>query len=151
MENNNEQLIVDLAEQVKNKVGLTEITTDTIHVVLKEAMELIEELKIPGSEKRDNVLNVVKAVVNDLVKDDMQKQLINDIINNKVLENTMDLIIDASKEKININNKKTQRKIVVLVGNLTSIVLNLITMCLRKPKTESQIDQKVVIVNNNKI
>ena len=47
----NSELIVSLVSSLKDSVGLDKLTSKTIHIVLKEAMELVEELNIPGSEK----------------------------------------------------------------------------------------------------
>ena len=142
----NSELIVSLVSSLKNRIGLDKLTSKTIHIVLKEAMELVEELNIPGSEKRDNVLRVVKVLVEDLVQDGNEKRLILDIIENNVLENTMDLIIKASKGEININNKATQNQIVGCLTVSLKIIASLVTMCKKKPK-----DKEVKIVKSNNI
>ena len=120
------------------------LKTNTIHIVLKEAMELVEELNIPGSEKRDNVLRVVKVLVEDLVDNGNEKQLILDIIENNVLENTMDLIIKASKGEININNKTTQKQLTRCFTVGLRIIASFVTACTKKPK-----DKTVKIVKTN--
>ena len=142
----NSELIVSLVSSVKDRIGLDKLTSNTIHIVLKETMELVEELNIPGSEKRDNVLRVVKVLVEDLVNDGNEKQLILDIIENNVLENTMDLIIKASKGEININNKTTQNQIAGCLTVSLRIIASLVTMCTKRPK-----DKKVKIVKSNNI
>jgi hypothetical protein len=140
----NSELIVSLVSSVKERVGLEKLTTKTIHIVLKEAMELVEELNIPGSEKRDNVLRVVKVLVEDLVNNGTEKQLILDIIENNVLENTMDLIIKASKGEININNKTTQKQLTGCFTAVLRIIASLVTICAKKPK-----DKTVKIVKSS--
>jgi hypothetical protein len=142
----NSELIVSLVSSVKDRIGLDKLTSNTIHIVLKETMELVEELNIPGSEKRDNVLRVVKVLVEDLVNDGNEKQLILDIIENNVLENTMDLIIKASKGEININNKTTQKQLTGCFTVVLRIIATLVTTCTKRPK-----DKKVKIVKSNNI
>lgn len=142
----NSELIVSLVSRVKDRIGLDKLTSNTIHIVLKETMELVEELNIPGSEKRDNVLRVVKVLVEDLVNDGNEKQLILDIIENNVLENIMDLIIKASKGEININNKTTQNQIAGCLTVSLRIIASLVTMCRKRSK-----DKKVKIVKSNNI
>ena len=48
----NTSQISELVVVLKDRIGLTKISAATIHIVLKEAMELVEELQIPGSEKK---------------------------------------------------------------------------------------------------
>ena len=86
--------ISELVVTLKDKIGLTKISAITIHIVIKEAMELVEEFKIPGSEK-DNVIKIVKTLVNDLVEEGAEKDLINSMIENQLLENTIDLVVSS--------------------------------------------------------
>ena len=144
MSDENSELIITLVSSLKPRIGLDKLTTNTIHIVLKEAMELVEELNIPGSEKRDNVLRVVKVLVEDLVDNENEKQLILDIIENNVLENTMDLIIKASKGEININNKTTQKQLTRCFTVGLRIIASFVTACTKKPK-----DKTVKIVKTN--
>jgi hypothetical protein len=144
MSDENSELIITLVSSLKPRIGLDKLTTNTIHIVLKEAMEFVEELNIPGSEKRDNVLRVVKVLVEDLVDNENEKQLILDIIENNVLENTMDLIIKASKGEININNKTTQKQLTRCFTVGLRIIASFVTACTKKPK-----DKTVKIVKTN--
>lgn len=144
MSDENSELIITLVSSLKPRIGLDKLKTNTIHIVLKEAMELVEELNIPGSEKRDNVLRVVKVLVEDLVDNGNEKQLILDIIENNVLENTMDLIIKASKGEININNKTTQKQLTRCFTVGLRIIASFVTACTKKPK-----DKTVKIVKTN--
>tara|TARA_E500000178_G_C16706447_1_gene610687 strand:- start:202 stop:621 length:420 start_codon:yes stop_codon:yes gene_type:complete len=100
-----------LVQTLKDKIGTTNISSKTIHIVLKEAMELVEELNIPGSVKKDNVIKIIQTLVTDLVHNEDEKNLIFSIIDNNILENTMDLVVRASRGEINLNCRKTQSKI----------------------------------------
>lgn len=104
-------IMVNLIEKLKEKIGSTKISSQTIHIVLKEAMELVEELNIPGSVKKDNVIKIVKTLVIDLIENEDEEKLILSIIDNNILENTMDLVIKASRGELNLNCRKTQSKI----------------------------------------
>ena len=135
MATENAALMTELLVSLKDRVGATKVTRETIHIILKEAMELVEELNIPGSEKRDNVMAVIKALVNDLVLDGEEKRLIMEIIDNKILENTMDLIVKATKGEFNINNKKTQKQLTDCFSVVFRLLVSLVSMC-KKPKQQ---------------
>ena len=143
------RVIAGLVVSLKDRIGLTKITANSIDVILKEAIELVEELNIPGSEKRDNVIEIVKCLVNDLVDDLDEKKLILDMINNKVLESTINLIIRATKGEININNKKTQKELVTCFSIVLRAIGALVTRCQPKKTEKSEKTEKVIIVDNN--
>mgnify|MGYP004024733957 CR=1 FL=1 len=109
--------------QVKNSLGENKITADTIHVIIKQVMELVDKFSIPGKEKRVYVVTIVKELVDDLAEDETEIKLINDMIEKRVLENTIDLIISASKGDFDINNKNTQEKIVKYVRTVVPLII----------------------------
>jgi hypothetical protein len=136
-----EEEFTDLVNHLKDRVGLTQISSATIHLVLKEAMELVEELNIPGAKKRDNVVAIVKALVIDLVENEEEEKLIISLIEKQVLENAMSLIILASKGDLKLNNKKDRKKITAFLGSCVPITFNfifyLVKSCMRKKSTSS--------------
>ena len=60
-----EERIAQTIHDLKTKWGETKITAGTIHLVLKECMELVEKFNCPGSEKKEHVITIVKEVVKD--------------------------------------------------------------------------------------
>jgi len=136
-----EDEFTSLVNRLKDRVGLTKISSATIHIVLKEAMELVEELNIPGAEKRDNVVAIVKALVIDLVENEEEEKLIISLIEKQVLENAMSLIILASKGDLKLNNKKDRKKITAFLGSCVPITFNfifyLVKSCMTKKNTSS--------------
>ena len=118
-------LLASLVDTLKGKMGTDKISAKTIHIVLKEAMELVEELNIPGSVKKDNVIKIVKTLVTDLVENEEEEKLILSIIDNNILENTMDLVVKASRGELNLNCRKTQSKIKSCILTTLDIMLSL--------------------------
>jgi hypothetical protein len=119
---------------IKDTLGLYKLDSKTIHIILKEAIELVDELNIPGSEKHDNVIQIIKVLVEDLVDDSNEKRLILDIVENKIFENTMDLIIQASKGELNINNAKTQEQLAGCFTLISRAISSFASMCRKKLK-----------------
>ena len=106
-----QEIVANTIYELKEKFGETRITANTIHVLLREVIELVDHYSCPGAEKREHVVTIVKALVNDLVDNDEEKRIILEMIDKKILENTIDLIILATKGELNINNKQTQKKV----------------------------------------
>ena len=121
-----EERIAQTIHDLKTKWGETKITTGTIHLVLKECMELVENFDCSGAEKKEHVVTIIKEVVKDLVENDEEERIILALIEKKVLENTIDLIISASKGNFNINNKKTQRKIFSCLKTAVPIIIDIV-------------------------
>lgn len=149
----NTELIGELLVSLKERIGVTQVSSKTIHLILKEAMELVEELNIPGSDKQDNVVKVIKALVDDLVSDGEEKRLIIEIIESNMLENTISLVVQASKGELNLNNKKTQEQITGCFSTILKIIVSL----LKKKKSTSTSTVQVTVPNtttnnnNNKV
>ena len=118
--------VANVVNELKTKWGEEKITVGTIHLVLKEGMELVEKLDCPGSQKKEHVITIVKAVVVDLVEDENDEKIILELIDKRILENTMDLIIMASKGQLNINSKETQKKIMSCGKSFLPILISIV-------------------------
>ena len=103
--------VANIIMKLKGDWGEKKITLSTIHILLKECMELVNDLNCPGHEKKQHVMTIVKAVVVDLIEDPDQERLILEIIDKDVLGNTMDLIVMAARGQMCLKNKKTQKQI----------------------------------------
>jgi len=134
-----EEIIANTIYELKQQFGETKITAATIHLVLKETIELVEHFSCPGPEKKEHVVTIVKVLVTDLVDNEEEKRIILDIIDKRILENTIDLIIAATKGKLNIN-KKTQKKLISCTTSIISIILR--TVFHKKATSEKATSEK---------
>ena len=133
---NNEELetleiISEIIYKLKSKYGETKITNKSIHLILRETIELVDKIKCNGPQKKKHVITIMKTLISDLVEDENEKNLFISIIENEILENMIDLIIDASRGKININKRRTQKKIINLTTGILDTLFHLIS-CLTK-------------------
>jgi len=121
-----EEIVANTIYELKQKFGETKITVETVHLVLKEIIEIVEHFSCPGSEKKEHVITILKALVTDLVEDAEEKRIILEMIDKKILENTIDLIISATKGEFNINKKKTQKKVASCMKSTIPIIIDII-------------------------
>ena len=133
-----EENIAKVVFDLKTKWGETKISVKTIHLVLKECMELVDNFDCSGAEKKKHVVRIVKEVIKDLVEDEDQERIILEIIDKEILENTIDLIILASKGKLNINNKVTQKKIVSCTKSCIPIVIDIVMQIIKACKQSNR-------------
>ena len=145
MDETHVDVLADIALIIKINLGDTKITTNTIQTILLEAMELVEEMTISGSEKRDNVVIIVKSLIDDLVDDEDERELILDMIEHRFLENTIELIIKVSRGKINITDKKTQKKLLNCMSILFRSIIQLMTKC--KKTNIKEVEQNIKMEN----
>lgn len=124
LESLNPETITNLINQLKESWKVKKITLETIHIVLKEGMELLEQLNCAGEKKKEYVIIITRILVTDLVENETDKKIILELIDKKVLENIIDLIIQGSKGQLNLNNKKTQQKIVSCTKSCIPILID---------------------------
>lgn len=93
----------DVVNTVVTRLGGREVSPQTLMVIVKYAMEVVELTKLKGSEQRQMVVDVVKQVVVDAPISDERERLCLDMIESGVLGQTVDLVVDASKGHLDIN------------------------------------------------
>jgi len=89
-------------ETIKEKVSLITIRPSTLYLIIKHVMEEVEKTPIKGPEQKEMALKLIKALIIDLTENEDEKVLL-DLLNDGTIANFMDLIVDVSKGKININ------------------------------------------------
>ena len=91
-------------EKLKSKLVGGEVSVENFMVIVRLAMEVVEVTKLKGKEQKDLVIRLVRTVVVEAPISDDKEKLLLDMIDNGVLGNTVDLVVDASKGKLDINN-----------------------------------------------
>lgn len=116
--------VTKISNNLKEKYQETKLNSSLLHVILKECMELVENFNCPGSEKKKHALVILKSLINELVENKDEQSFLLKVIDDNILENTVDLIIQASKGQLNLNNNENKK---VVVG-CVSLLLNLGTL-----------------------
>ena len=114
-----------LAELKKNLNGIS-LSPLNMHTIIKDTMELIEVTPLKGSQQKNFALRLLRELFKE-VTDGSEEAALLSLIDNGVVANIMDLIIDASKGKLNINTvtKTTQGCFSILGTYFTSKAKNL--------------------------
>ena len=88
---------------LKEKIGDLVISAETIVLVLKFAMEVVEVTELKGKEQKDLAIKLVRVVVVEAPISDEKEKLLLDMIDNNILGNTVDLVVEASRGNLDIN------------------------------------------------
>lgn len=87
---------------VKTILKGTPIDVTSIHVIIRAVMEVVEGTPIKGSEQKTLALKILRQLFIDFTDDDLESILIC-LLDSGAIGNLIDLIVDASKGKTNIN------------------------------------------------
>ena len=88
---------------LKEKAHHIEVNAGTIITILKISMEVVELTKVKGPAQKDLAIKLVRHLVVEAPIADEKEKLLLDMIDNGILENTVELVVDASKGNIDIN------------------------------------------------
>lgn len=96
-------------EVLKTKCLNININNNFLQVV-KYAMEIVELTELKGNEQKIMVISIVKKIIQDSDMEMESKSLCLLLIDNGTVENTIDMLVDATKGKLNINIKRKIKK-----------------------------------------
>ena len=82
------------------------ITPQTLVLVAKYAMEIVEVSSLKGSEQKEMVIRLLKKIVDDCPLEEEEKKLCSDLIEKGTISQMIDLVIDASKGRLKINQEQ---------------------------------------------
>ena len=91
---------------IKEKASVINIRPSTLHLILKYVMEEVETTPVKGAEQKEFALKLIKELIIDLTDKEDEETLLK-LLNDGTISNMIDLIIDATKGKLNINTSVT--------------------------------------------
>ena len=105
---NKDNIIGKFSDYVKKKLPNNNISLKNISNYIKVTIEIVEKSKFENSNKMKLVLLVLRKLIDDIPElpeyDD--KYILNKMINEKTLENLIEVILLASKNKLKLNKNK---------------------------------------------
>jgi hypothetical protein len=97
-----ETLYADSFDIIKQKVSTINICPSTLHLILKYVMEEVESTPIKGVQQKEFALKLIRELITDLTDKEDEETLLK-LLDNGTISNIIDLIVDASNGKLNIN------------------------------------------------
>ena len=95
-------LLTNIIEIAKKKLANISLRPNTIHLVIKYIIELVEETPIKGVEKKEFALKVMRELFKDLTEGEDEIVLLK-LLDDGSISNIIDLVVDATNGKLNIN------------------------------------------------
>jgi len=105
-ENKTNKIYEEILNKVKYLLNDTNLTLTNLHIILKIIMEIIEETPLKGKDQKKYAIAILREIIDEKVYGSEEAMLLL-LIDNGTIENLIDLIVDATKGKLNINAIKT--------------------------------------------
>lgn len=99
---NFEELTNEYLPILKKSLEGTDINIQNIHVIVKIVMEIVEITELKGTEQKEFCIKLLKKLFIEFTENETEDILLT-LIDNGMIGNMIDLIVDASKGKLNIN------------------------------------------------
>jgi hypothetical protein len=98
-----EEMVAVAILQVKENLGSElGISPSTLSLVIKYTMEAVEKTPTKGPAQMDFALRVIGDLIEELPSSD-EKGFLNQTLDNGGIKNTIDLVIQATRGDINVN------------------------------------------------
>ena len=99
-------LLPDLVKEVSGRMKKAnlEISPNTIIKILSFAMEAVEQCPVKGRMQKDLAIKIVIEIANVSGLSPENIEIIKSIAEGELISSTIDLVIDAAKGNINVNN-----------------------------------------------
>lgn len=99
----NRTLYNNCLNTIKHKLSILDIHLNNIHLLIKYVMETIEETELKGIDQKKLALAIIQDIISEIKNEDEKKRL-EELLHNNTISNIIELIVDATKGKINVNN-----------------------------------------------
>lgn len=100
-----DQLVEQLVPVVTEKMATSNIvlSPSTVMKMLRIAMEAVEGAPIKGEQQKELAIKVIMEIATNVDLPEEQKALIKSVVDGGIVSDTIDLIIDATRGKLDIN------------------------------------------------
>lgn len=88
--------------KLKVKVSTISIRSNTLHLIIKYVMELVEQTPLKGSKQKEMALKLIRALIVDFTDADDERVLLQ-LLDDGTIGNMIDLIVDATKSRLDVN------------------------------------------------
>ena len=100
-----------LVVEVKERMTGSSISSTTVTIILKYAMEVVELSEVKGAEQKELALDIVRQIIVDAPLSPTAESACMLIVNSGVLVGVVDLVVDASKGRLSVNQVKKRGRL----------------------------------------
>ena len=119
----------NILKEVKTRMGAIGVSPETITLLIKYVMEGVERSPMKGLEQKRLAMLVMRQLIMDALMKNNDEDFCLMMIDSGTVSDTIDLIVDATRGKLNIN------KVQNIVFGCFGACFKELTMRLKKQKT----------------
>lgn len=86
-----------------SKLDISSITPENMMIYVKTAMEIVEMTHLKGAEQKHLVIEIMYKIIKEANLSAEYNSICMDFIDSGALSQTIDIIVDASKGRLDIN------------------------------------------------
>ena len=95
-----------LVVEVKERMTGSSISSTTVTIILKYAMEAVELSEVKGAEQKELALDIVRQIIVDAPLSPTAESACMLIVDSGILVGVVDLVVDATKGRLSVNQVK---------------------------------------------
>jgi hypothetical protein len=99
-----DELFNESLQELKGRIVDKEVNAATLMIILRVSMEIVEATRLKGADQKELAKRLIRQVVVDAPIADEREKLLLDMIDQNVIENTIDLIVAATRGELDINS-----------------------------------------------
>ena len=99
-----DELFNESLQELKGRIVDKEVNAATLMIILRVSMEIVEATRLKGADQKELAKSLIRQVVVDAPIADEREKLLLDMIDQNVIENTIDLIVAATRGELDINS-----------------------------------------------
>jgi hypothetical protein len=124
MDQNLFEIVLNKAQDFLKQRNIEIVSEETLMKALPLVIECVETVKnngVTGEEKKGLAVRVIIFLIDASNLDKEKEVVIRNLIDSGTLETTIDIIVDASKGKFELNRKNKRRLLSWVIGVLTNV------------------------------
>lgn len=117
-------IFINITNIARKKLENVSLKPNTVHLVIKYIMELIEDTPLKGVEQKELGLKVMRELFKDLTEGEDEIILLK-LLDDGSISNIIDLVVDATNGKLNVN---------AVVNTSVQCITTCLPYCMRSKK-----------------
>jgi len=106
----NSKVFFDCLKKLHTKFGNQQLSMQTTIKLVRYSMEIVELTEVKGEEQKTLAIALTRKIVVDAPMKDNEKEVVLEMIDNGVIDETIELVVSATRGELTINQVQSCAK-----------------------------------------